>query len=486
MKNSDSTIEESIWRFARTTPDKIAVIDENGNRISYAALWENILHAGAALRQLGAKKGDRVILAASKSVDFIYFYFGAHIEGIIAVAVDPETNASRLKYIIEQTSPSLQLGGMRHSESGNVVSFDKAMQTDVESLTLNFPGPADAADILFTTGTTGNPKGVILSNRNIAQAAENINSFIGNDADDTELLALPVSHSFGLGRIRCVLSAGGTIVVIGGFASMKKFYRAIEEYGVTGFGMVPSSWNYITKMSGDRIGRYAGQLKYIEIGSAAMPQAEKRHLMELLPGTRICMHYGLTEASRSAFISFHDDESHLDSAGKASPNCEIAIYSETGQRQPAGRDGEVCVKGSHVCSGYLGNAAEYRNDFYDGYFRTGDWGCLDKDGYLYLKSRTKEIINVGGKKVSPVEVENALMSIPGIYEAACIGIPDEVMGEVVMAYVTTPIDDSREKEIIKIMGTLVENYKVPVKINYTETLPRTASGKLQRLKLKEL
>lgn len=467
------------------TPNKTAVIDEHGNNVSYAELWIKILHAADALRILGVRKGERIILAASKSVEFIYIYFGAHLEGIVTVPVDPEVNASRLDRIVNLTTPKLIAGELRNVCALNVTPFKNIMGIVPEYQPLNHPSLEDEADILFTTGTTGVPKGVVLTIGNESQAALNINMFIGNTADDVEVLALPVSHSFGLGRIRCVLSIGATLVIVGSFASMKKFFGAMEKYNATGFGMVPASWAYIKKMSGNRIGKFAHQLRYIEIGSAPMPIAEKKHLMTLLPDTKICMHYGLTEASRSAFISFHDEEEHLDTAGKASPYCEIAIFSPDGNRLAANTDGEVCVKGDHVCSLYWQNEEAYKNDFFKGYFRTGDWGCLDTDGYLHLKSRTKEMINVGGKKVSPMEVEEALESLEGIDEAACIGVPDPVMGEVVVAYVTTPVDSEREKTIIQAMAGLVENYKVPVAVKYIDSLPKTTSGKLQRLKLKE-
>lgn len=487
MTRSKQTIESLIREYAEHTPDKIAVIDENGNRISYSALWNHILNAAGFLLGLGLKKGERIVLAASKSVDFINIYFGAHLIGAVAVPVDPEVNASRLDRIVNLTEPRLIIGELRHAGELKVTSFKDIMTIENEKGKDNLilPLSQNIADILFTTGTTGIPKGVVLTNGNELQAAENINKFIGNTSDDIEILALPVSHSFGLGRIRCVFSKGGTLVIVGSFASMKKFFGTIEKYKATGFGMVPASWAYISRMSGDKLGSFANQLKYIEIGSAPMPLAEKRRLMALLPDTKICMHYGLTEASRSAFISFHEESEHLETAGKASPNCDIAVFDADGNRLNANCDGEVCVKGDHVCSSYWQNDETYRNDFFDGYFRTGDWGCLDEEGYLHLKSRTREIINVGGKKVSPMEVEEALESIEGVTEAACIGVSDPVMGQVVVAFVTSQIDENKEKEIIKTMFTLVENYKVPVSVKHVDSLPRTSSGKLQRLKLKE-
>lgn len=485
MTNSEYSIEVAIFSHATSHPQKTAIIDDKGDRVSYSNLWENIRLAANALYSLGLKKGERIILSASKSVDFIFLYFGAHILGAIVIPVDPEANSTRMDRIINATKPKFIFGDLRNVKNYNVVPFSEILRQSINIVSLNLPIAQQPADILFTTGTTGFPKGVVLTSSNEFHAAKNINEFIGNNSDDIELLALPISHSFGLGRIRCTLLAGGTIVILGSFASMKKFFSAIENYQVTGFGMVPASWAYISKMSCDKIGNYSQQLKYIEIGSAPMPKSEKERLIKLLPETRLCMHYGLTEASRSAFISFHDEYEHLDSAGKPTPNCEIAIFSESGRRLNTGEQGEVCVKGEHVCADYWNNHKEYLSDFHDGYFRTGDWGYIDQDGYLHLVSRTKELINVGGKKVSPMEVEEALESFEGIDEAACIGAPDPVMGEVVVAFVTTPLDTKKEHEIIKALSSSLENYKVPIAIRYIKELPKTSSGKLQRLTLKK-
>jgi len=328
------------------------------------------------------------------------------------------------------------------------------------------------------------PKGVALTFANQMAAADNINAFVGNTADDVELLALPISHSFGLGRLRCVFAKGATLVLLGSFASMKKFFGEMERCHVTGFGMVPASWVFIQKMSGDKIGQYAGQLKYIEIGSAFMPLENKQKLMSLLPDTHICMHYGLTEASRSAFISFHDDTAHLMSAGKPSPHTEIAVFSEQGERLGKNEDGEICVKGGHVCSDYWGlPKAEFQKDFFEGYFRTGDWGHMDDDGYIHLISRKKEIINVGGKKVSPIEVEEVLNEMEGIDESACVGVHDDVLGEVVKAFcVCSKVVDF--EEVKKMMMKKLEVYKIPAYFETIESLPKTQNGKIQRLLLK--
>lgn len=475
-------ILEAICRHSLETPGKIALY-EGGKEVTYACLWEHILRAAAYFSSIG-RRGDRVLLAASKSADFVYAYFGAHLAGLIAVPIDSEINENRLRRILLAARPLHIYGNL--SLSGYEVSAFPATETLSPLSRVLFPDASEPADLLFTTGTTGLPKGVLLSHANQWAAATQINAFIGTGREAVELLALPVSHSFGLGRLRCILQLGATIDLLGSFASMKKFYRELDTRGITGFGMVPASWLYIRKMSGSKIEKYAGQLQYIEIGSAAMPLDEKHYLLSALPATRLCMHYGLTEASRSAFICFNQEPGRLSSIGRAAPGVEIRVMDEHGKECAAGEEGEICVRGAQVCAGYWGShAGEYAASFHGGYFRTGDWGYADAEGWLYLKSRKKELMNVGGKKVSPLEVEEVLNEIPGVRESACRGIPDPVLGEVVKAYVVWEGGEAPSADLILQQAAAgLEAYKVPRAVEFIAELPRTASGKIQRLYLK--
>lgn len=476
-------IIEQLYENSMNNPNKIAVI-EGCNEITYSELWSRIVTASRFYKQL-ASKGERVILAANKSVDFVYSYFGAQLAGLITVTVDTAVNMTRLRRIYESANPVAIFGNLDVNSSEFVVRSFPDITSESDDFDGVFPEENDLADILYTTGTTGFPKGVALSHYNEFCAASMINMFIGNNENDIELLALPISHSFGLGRLRCTVLKGGTLDMLGSFASMKKFYAEMDNRAITGFGMVPASWNYIKKMSGDKIKNYSDQLRYIEIGSAPMKLEDKKLLMEYLPNTRICMHYGLTEASRSAFICFNEDSDHLDSIGHPSPTVDIRIMDENGELVGCNKAGEICVKGGHVCCQYWGNDSEkYSDSFYGDYFRTGDWGFVDDNGYYHLVSRYKELINVGGKKVSPIEVEEIIDSIKGIEESACIGIPDDVMGEVVKAFVVRNDSTIKAEDIIKIVSRRIEQYKVPVIVEFIDQIPKTSSGKIQRLQLK--
>ena len=479
------SIEHKIWHWASLLPDKPAV--KSGKKsATYLQLCQRVLGArDYFVNQLMLNAGDTIVLAAGKQIEFVYAYFGAHLAGLKVVPVDPATNPDRMAFIIKQTGASLLVGFDGIENNIRTIGLKEFEELASGFSVPSFPDGNQIADILFTTGTTGKPKGVTLTYDNEAAAARNINEFIGNTGNDIELLALPVSHSFGLGRVRCCLYQGATLILLGSFANVKKLYRTIEEENVTGFTMVPASWRYLKKLTGNKLGDFRNQLRYIEMGSAFFSKEEKDELAGILPDTRVCMHYGLTEASRSTFMEFHQDASHMDSVGKASPHTEIKILDENGVECEAGNDGEICIKGEHVTHGYLD--LPVGDSFFGDYFRTGDWGYKTEDGYVYLISRKKELINVGGKKVSPIEVEEQLLKIPGVEDCACIGVPDdnEVLGEVVKAFIVKEKgSEITFADIGEQLTGKLESYKIPVCYEWIDAIPKTQNGKIQRGLLK--
>lgn len=479
------SIEKQIWHWAELQPNKIAV--KSGKKTAtYLQLCQRILGTKEYFtNHLAQKEGNVVVLAAGKQIEFVYAYFGAHLAGLKVVPIDAATNPTRLDFIVKQTHACLLVGFDASEQNIPKASLKEFAELAADFVVPTYPEEQQIADILFTTGTTGKPKGVPLTYANESSAARNINEFIGNTKEDVELLALPVSHSFGLGRVRCSLSMGATLILLGSFANVKKIYRTMEEDHVTGFTMVPASWRYLKKLTGEKLGDYKDQLKYIEMGSAFFSKDEKKELADLLPHTRVCMHYGLTEASRSAFMEFHQDAKHLDSVGKASPYTDLKVMDENGQECAVNKEGEICVKGEHVTHGYLDLLIE--DTFFGEYFRTGDWGYKTADGYIYLISRKKELVNVGGKKVSSIEVEEQLFKIDGIEDCACIGVPDEegVLGEVVKAFIVKKADCEITFDDIKnqLNGKL-ESYKQPVHYAWIDAIPKTQNGKIQRGLLK--
>lgn len=275
------------------------------------------------------------------------------------------------------------------------------------------------------------------------------------------------------------------MILVGNFANLKVFFNVLETEHVTGFGMVPAVWQYIKQLSGRRIERFAGQLRYIEMGSAPLPVEDKRLLIEIFPTTRLCMHYGLTEASRALFSEFHHDAHNLATIGKpVSDRVEACVMDESGEPVPDGTDGELCVRGNMVMRSYL-MPQDNTNAFFGNWFRTGDWGYRDNEGNYYFSGRKKELINVGGEKVNPVVIEDAIRSL-GVADCACVAIPDPkgVLGEVPKAFLQRSGIELDIEDLKQRLSQLLPPHELPAQWEWIDRIPRTSSGKIQRLKLK--
>ncbi|MBQ9274861.1 MAG: acyl--CoA ligase [Succinivibrio sp.] len=475
-----------ILRQADRQPDKTALTDGRIT-LTYAQLRSAILINVQRLKSLNVGYGDRVMIVADRQPGFVPLYLACHLSGAVTVPLPADIAPSRYAFIKKKVNPRLIIGFTDPDISTLALSaFASGDEAEVKAEPTScdcpeLPDLSDLAEILFTTGTTGEPKGVLLSQQNLAASVRNIGEFIGNTTDDIELLVLPLSHSFGLNRLRCALSNGQTLVLSGGLGNVKRLFRLMQEFQVTGLGLVPSGWAMLHHLSGDKIAQFKDQLRYLELGSSAMELADKQELMRLLPHTRICMHYGLTEASRSAFIEFHTEKAFLDTAGRPSPHTQITIRDEQGTVLPCDTLGEICVEGESVTSGYLDLPRE--GSFWGRAFRTGDLGRLDAQGYLTFYSRKKELINVGGEKVSPLEVEEVLRSLDFVQDCACVPTPDPrgILSEVVKAFIVTDRPELITFESIDpLIGNRLEGYKHPALYAVTDKIPRTSSGKIQR------
>ena len=480
------SLSDALHANASRHPEKIALIAGDLS-VTYGELWRSVTAAAGMLSEFGVTRGDRVILSASNSPAFVHAYLGCHLLAAAAVPVDPNSPIPRMDLIREAIEPRAVFLS-RPVEGSADESIERFREFDHDATLLDFPppDPEAVADVLFTTGTTRRPKGVVLTHRNILAAATNINAFIGNTSEDIEVVPIPLSHSFGLGRLRCALLAGGAIVLSEGFLFPAKIFQALSDWKATGLVAVPAGFAVLFRLSGDKLGEYADQLRYIEIGSAPMPREDKERLMRLLPSTRICMHYGLTEASRSAFIEFHESNDKLETIGRPSPNVTITIRDDRGEELPNGDIGEMCVRGGNAMHSYWKAPEETRKSHWGDWLRTGDLAFVDDKGYLHLIGRASDMINVGGIKVAPAEVEEVLRRHPMIEDAACVGIPDPegLSGEAVKAFLvpaeTPPAPEPPARELVDLVRRNLEAAAVPIAFEWVEAIPKTSSGKVQR------
>lgn len=497
-------VHQLLARSAEPYPEKQAMIFEGGTW-TYREFMQRIQTFAIAMQRSGVQKGDRVIILLSDKQEMLAATYAAMAAGGIAAPCGEHLSWASFHYMIHDCNPRCIVTDARQK---TVLPYLKArgeyklilaeecpmdlfsdLEVSASKTGVSFPSipglsEKDGAMILYTSGTSGKKKGVLLSHENLVQATNNINSFMGIDAETREYIGVPLTHSFGFGRTRCVLFVGGTIVVSASLVNPVAIVKSMLNNHCNALSMVPAGLALFFSRFEHLLQRTGPQIKHMEIGSSPMVLDHKLKLLKLFPNARICMHYGLTEASRSTFIEFRGESSHLDTVGKPSPDCAIAILNERGDRCEDRIIGEIAIKGKHVMGGYWNDDALTRQHFTgDGWFKTGDYGYLDLQRYLHLLGRRDDIINMGGVKVSPLELEQSITGFYPEFEICVVGIPDpmEVLGQIpVLCYVASngkrlSLTDHEDR----LMHRLDRN-KIPRFICRFDDFKKTENGKIVR------
>ena len=493
-------ITRSLLENAKRFPDSPA-LSWGGISVTYEEMARTVGQVSAELAALGFSRGDFGLLSMDGSREAIALQYAMTFLGMISVPINPALPESGIKTIISKTQPALSylphrfLEANRSSLSG---IGTKLQLTDESSDDATFitaskflerssrpeRGPdvfnLDVVLVLFTTGTSGDPKGTKLTLANVSAAAEGINQFTGLRASDIEIISLPMYHSFGLGRLRCILHAGCKGYVIRSMFRPEVLLKAIADEKATVFAQVPAGFRLLM-LWGERVRKYTESVRMVEIGSAPMTVEEKRRVLDLLPGARICHHYGLTEASRSLFMEYSEAErlGKLDSIGRPSPNVAVKLVKSGDYPENTGL---IAIKGPHVSTGYIGDLLKEGLDW----LTTEDIGRIDEDGYYYYVGRTSDVINIGGYKVYPTEVESVLDRHADLSESAVTAGSSQDVGrdnQIIAFIVPHKRTDFSERDVREHLKTRLEAYKIPSKFVLVDSLPRTESGKLQRWKL---
>ena len=475
------TILSKVLEHARERPGEPALAygDET---ISYSSLAGKVAGAAAFLRRSGVQEGDRVLLAAS-SVEpaFVYGYLACHAVGALAVPVETKIAAARRERIAADCEPRLSF-----LESGSPL----AQALSALDVAPGDPGalaaPASVrADIVYTTGSTGMPKGVIQTHAGIASFALGRRDAIGAGAADRVVIPVPLSHGYGLCRLRASLFHGGTAILVPGFLFPRNIFNALERHQATGLACVPSGFAALFQLSGDALGAHGRSLRYVETATAPLHPAQRRRLLSLLPQARLYNTYGMTETTST--IAYHpmaDDKEPEGVVGRLIAGMEARFVDAEGGEVEPGRLGDLQLRGGSVMEGYWRDEGRTRAALHGGWLRTADVGWRESDGRLVLKGRGDDIVNIGGFKVSPTEVEIALGEHPAIQEAACVAMrdPDGVTGEAIKAFLVPLPGAPRPSpaELTSFLAARLEHHKIPASFAWVEDLPRGVTGKVLR------
>jgi long-chain acyl-CoA synthetase len=346
----------------------------------------------------------------------------------------------------------------------------------------------DLAALIYTSGSSGRPKGVMLTHLNIVSAATSITTYLENLPDDIILSVLPLSFDYGLYQLLMAFKIGGTLVLERSFTYPYRIIELLNQEHVTGFPILPTISALLLQL--DLAAHRFPAMRYITNTAAVLPTEHIRQLRRLLPDVKIFSMYGLTECKRVSYLSPEQIDIRPASVGRGMPNEEVYIVDDAGRRSEAGVVGELVVRGSNVMKGYWELPEETDRMLKPGplpgekVLHTGDLFRMDEEGYLYFVGRKDDIIKTRGEKVSPREVEDVLHAMPGVAEAAVIGVPDEVMGEAIKAVVRPQAGVKLSAaQVIHWCSLKLENFMVPKFVDFGGEFPKTSTGKISKRKL---
>ena len=473
----------------------------SGARLCYTNLERETGRIAACLRAQGLKKGDRVAVQVEKSPRALFLYLACLRAGLVYLPLNPAYPERELDFFLGDAEPRLLVcrpesrSGLEPLASrggvGAVLTLDRDGGGTLSEAADTFAprensvvcAPDDPAALLYTSGTTGRPKGAVLSHRNLASNAEVLQRAWGFRSGDVLLHALPLFHTHGLFvACHCVLQSGASMLLLPKFDAdevLQNLPRASVFMGVPTF--------YVRLLQRPRLDAEACRSARLFVSGSAPLLPQTFRAFRARTGHTILERYGMTECGMVTSNPLEGTRK-VGTVGPPLSGVALRVVNDSGVALPPGATGAVEFKGPNVFRSYWRMAARMNQDFTaDGYFRSGDLGVLDTDGYLTLVGREKDLIISGGLNVYPKEVESVLDRIEGVDESAVIGMPDEDLGERVIAVVvpTQPGDGLDPSDMIADLKNALAGYKVPKELHLTDELPRNAMGKVQKNRLRE-
>jgi len=493
-------IAEHVERAARRAPDHAAVVFE-GKTLTYGVLDLCASALADSLRRHGVNRGDRVALYLPNIPAFALAYVAIEKVGAIAVSINAIFKQEEVRYIVNDARPKVlfttaellpnvprpQCPSIEHTvlcegAEPDEMALEDWLAKGSPSFRANNMQPDDPAALLYSSGTTGFPKGVTLTHNNIVTNIRTAAKCSGYRADDRLACFLPLFHVFAQNYImNACFEAGATMVLFRRFVP-DEVLDAVYRQKVTMFFAVPTI--YIALLNSDLAKHDLTSIRYEFSAAATMPQEISRRWTERF-GRPIYEGYGLTECS--PFAAYNHLTSHrFGSVGTAVENFELRIFDENDQEVPRGEWGEIVIRGPGVMKGYWGKPDDTDRALRGGWLHSGDIGRMDEDGYVYIVDRVKDMINVSGFKVWPAEVEHVLYRHPAVKEIAVYGAPDPVKGEQVRAAIVLKEGKRASgEEIIQYCRDHLAVYKAPARVDVVKELPKSATGKILKRVLRD-
>lgn len=499
---ASASVIDNLFQSADRFPDRCALQDGSIS-VTYAQLLRQCLAVARALRERGLANGDRVAIVLPNSFEFVAAYYGTMLAGGIAVLLnaaakerdftawlsdsgarfvcceDANTELARAMSGLDDRPVVLSASAQVEQPFGVAAATEAALTVPLHA--------DDPACILYTSGTTGRPKGVVLSHRNLLSNSAAIVEYLHLTSADSIVTVLPFYYSYGSSILHTHLQVGARIILQKNFLYPHAVVDTLAQERATGFAGVPPTFALL--LSRVKLQTYdLAALRYVTQAGGAMPAAITERLCEALPHVAVFVMYGQTEATaRLTYLPPDRLRSKLGSVGIPVAGVEIEIRRE-GDGAPASAQeaGEIWARGPNIMLGYWRNEAATREVIRDGWLRTGDMGRLDEDGFLYIVGRRSDMIKAGAHRIHPQDIEDVISELPQVQEVAVVGVDDELLGQTIRAFVV-PVPDAAitPMQVQAHCRARLANYKVPKTIELVQGLPRTSSGKIRRAALIE-
>jgi acyl-CoA ligase (AMP-forming) (exosortase A-associated) len=490
-------------------PDRPAVTFKD-RTLTYAELSGQVAAVAAGLRGLGIGRGDRVVVYLEKRVETVVAILAAAAAGAVFVPVNPVFKPAQVGYVLADCAARVVVTTPeRHRALLGELSPDAAPEhvvlvgdeiepgftswADLSAIPAGDPVDGvvdvDVAAILYTSGSTGGPKGVVLSHRNLLAGAQSVAAYLGHTADDVVLSVLPLSFDAGLSQLTTTLVAGAHVVLVN-YLLPREVVRLCARHGVTALTCVPPLWQQLTGQEWPESS--TASLRYFANTGGRMPGPTLARLREIFPAAQPFLMYGLTEAFRSTYLDPSEVDRRPDSIGKAIPNAEVLVVRPDGTGCAPGEHGEIVHRGALVALGYWNDPKRTAERFrpfppaspddpapHRGELAvwSGDVAYRDEDGFLYFVGRTDEMIKTSGYRVSPSEIEEAAYTTGLAGEAVAFGVPDERLGQHIVLVVGGACDT---ETLAKALAVDLPKYMLPHRIEVLDALPRSGNGKFDR------
>jgi long-chain acyl-CoA synthetase len=510
---------EALIFSSRRFPSKTAVICKS-KEYSYSSLYEQAIKVASHLVSTGISKGDRVAVYMANSWECIVSIYGITLSGAAFLVINPQTKADKLQYILNDSgsktliSESILANELYVALPGAVTIVEAIITGDIGKMSgltgirlKSFEDIAsgtgtssllphvianDLAALIYTSGSTGFPKGVMMTHQSMVFASWSLIEYLRLSEEDRIILLLPLAFDYGLYQLLMAITIGGSLIAEQSFTFQASVYRQMETFRPTVFPGVPTIYAMMIATN-KKSGLSFDYINKVTNTAAALPKEFIPDLKKIFPGALIFKMYGLTECKRVCYLEPELVDVKPDSVGKAIPGTEVFLLSPDGKPVPPGEKGILHIRGPHVMLGYWKKEELSREMLRPGrlpgerILYSNDWFRMDDEGFLYFLGRNDDIIKTRGEKVSPLEIENVLYKTAGIKEAAVIGVPDEIMGEAIIAFVTTHDQSQRnEKEIIRECMSNLELFMVPQKIVFLSEMPKSSNSKIDKKELRKL